>query len=408
MKCRFDQQELTDVCIDLGFSPPSNSFLKKEQLEEPEKSYPLKLFVSRHTFLVQLAEYKNASEIFSDDYVYFSSYSTYWLEHARVYADMAVNRFALGNDSQVMEIASNDGYLLQFFDQKGIKNVGVEPSGSVAKVAQEKGIHTIQEFFGNDFARQYIQHHPQPDLIIGNNVFAHVPDINDFTAGLKTMLSTGGTITLEFPHVYNLVLQNQFDTIYHEHFWYFSLFSVVKVLAKHGLKVYDVEELPTHGGSLRLFITHQENQTLEVLPAVEMLLKKELDAGINTLEFYTQLQKNAESVKDELLLFLVQEKLKGKKIAAYGAAAKGNTLLNYCGIKPDLVQFVVDASPHKQGRWLPGSHIPVVSEDRLSVEKPDYVLILPWNLKEEIMQHLAYINNWGGKFIVPVPKLEIR
>jgi SAM-dependent methyltransferase len=408
MKCRFDQQELIDVCIDLGFSPPSNSFLKKEQLEEGETTYPLKLYVSRHTYLVQLAEYKHAAEIFSDDYVYFSSYSTYWLEHARRYVDMAIMRFHLNTDSQVMEIASNDGYLLQYFLQKGIQHVGVEPSGSVAKVAIEKGIHTIQAFFGNQFAQDYIKNNPQPDLIIGNNVFAHVPDINDFTAGLKTMLAKGGTITLEFPHVYNLVLQNQFDTIYHEHFWYFSLFSVMKVMEKYGLKVYDVEELPTHGGSLRLLIAHQENENLPVLPAVEILRKKELDAGIHTLEFYTQLQKNAERVKDELLVFLLQEKLKGKKIAAYGAAAKGNTLLNYCGIKPDLVNFVVDASPHKQGRWLPGSHIPVVAEERLSIEQPDYVLILPWNLKDEIEQQLGYINNWGGKFIVPVPKLEVR
>jgi len=407
MNCRFDQQELKHLCIDLGFSPPSNSFLKKEQLEEPEVYFPLKLYVSEKTFLVQVAEYKKSSEIFSSDYVYFSSYSKHWLEHARKYTEMAAQRFSLNEASSVMEIASNDGYLLQYFREKNIPHVGVEPSSSVANAAIEKGIPTLIRFFGQDFAKEYTSQHPKPDLVIGNNVYAHVPDINDFTGGLKIILHEKGTITLEFPHLYNLVAQNQFDTIYHEHFWYFSLYSLLQVTEAHGLTVYDVEELPTHGGSLRLYIRHTENGDLPVLPSVGQMLKKEIAAGMNTLEYYFRLQEKATIVKNQLLQFIAAEKLEGKKIAAYGAAAKGNTLLNYCGIKPDQVTFVVDASPFKQGLYLPGSHIPVVQEDVLKAERPDYVIILPWNLKEEITQQLGYIREWGGKFVVPVPELQV-
>lgn len=407
MKCRYDGQELKHSCINLGFSPVSNSFLTRQQLEEPELYFPLQLFVSEGTYLVQLAEYKSSKEIFSGDYVYFSSYSAQWLEHARAYTEMAIGRFALNASHHVMEIASNDGYLLQYFKEKNIPHTGVEPSGSVAKAAREKGIHTLEEFFGQEFAEAYVQNQPQPNLVIGNNVYAHVPDINDFTSGLKIILHPQGTITLEFPHVYQMVMQNQFDTIYHEHFWYFSLYSVQQVMQQHGLRIYDVEELPTHGGSLRLYICHSENTALPQQPGVEQVLRKELTAGINTLEFYQQLQQKANEVKNNFLLCLLEEKQKGKRIAAYGAAAKGNTLINYCGIKHDLIDFVVDRSPHKQGLYLPGSHIPVVDEQKIHDEKPDYIIILPWNIKDEIMRQLQYIRSWGGKFIVPVPHLEI-
>jgi SAM-dependent methyltransferase len=407
MKCRFDGLPLTHEFIDLGQSPPSNSFLTKDQLNEPEVYYPLKLWVSERTFLVQVDEYKKADEIFSEDYVYFSSFSTSWLNHAKRYVDMAVERFALDQQSHVIEIASNDGYLLQYFKEREVSCLGIEPSASVAKAAQEKGIETTTDFFGVRLARELEAADRKADLLIGNNVFAHVPDLNDFVAGLKIVLKKGGVITLEFPHLMQLIDNNQFDTIYHEHFSYFSFYTASLIFEKHGLVIFDVEEIPTHGGSLRIFARHAENEGKAVTPRVACLLLKEENAGMKTLAYYQGFDRKVNKIRDDLLAFLKYQESNGRRVASYGAAAKGNTLLNYCGIGTDLIEFVADASPHKQGRFLPGSHIPVVEESRLKEEKPDFVLILPWNIKEEIIEQLGYIRKWGGKFVVPLPFFKV-
>ena len=348
MNCRFDQLPLTEVFLDLGFSPPSNSFLLKEQLNEPETYYPLKLYVSERTFLVQVDEVKRASEIFSSDYVYFSSYSSSWLAHSKAYVDMMIQRFGYGTDSQVVEIASNDGYLLQYFQSHDIPVLGIEPTAGTAAVAREKGITTWVEFFGVALARRMKAEGKQADLLVGNNVLAHVPDLNDFVGGLKIALKPAGVITMEFPHLMQLVDHHQFDTVYHEHFSYLSLMAVKTIFEHHGLVLFDVEEWPTHGGSLRIFARHGENEDQAILPSVEALLQKEKSRGMNTLAYYRGFQQKANEVKNQFLRFLLDAKQAGKKIAGYGAAAKGNTLLNYCGIKTDLIDFVVDANPHKQ------------------------------------------------------------
>jgi SAM-dependent methyltransferase len=407
MKCRFCDSELTHQFIDLVNAPPSNSFLTKEQLNEPETFYPLKLFVCNKCFLVQIDEYKNSDDIFNQDYVYFSSFSTSWLDHAKKYVDMSINRLGLSATSLVMEIASNDGYLLQYFKEKQIPCLGIEPSTNTARAAREKGIETIEEFFGADFAERLSLERKKADLIIGNNVFAHVPDINDFVAGLKIALNPGGVITMEFPHLMRLIEQNQFDTIYHEHFSYYSFYTARHIFTKHGLELFDVEELTTHGGSLRIYAKHNENDSKSVTPKVAALVEKEAARGILKLDYYLDFQQKADNVKYALLSFLMEQKNKGKKVAAYGAAAKGNTLLNYCGVKKDLIEFVVDASPHKQGMFLPGSHIPVVKEDEIIRSKPDYVLILPWNIKNEITDQLSYIREWDGRFVVAVPEIKV-
>lgn len=407
MKCRFCQHKLTHKFVDLVNSPPSNSFLIEEQLNEPETFYPLKLYICEKCWLVQVQEYKKAEEIFSGDYVYFSSYSRSWLEHAKTYVDMITEKLALTPLSRAIEIACNDGYLLQYFQQKHIPCIGIEPSENTAGVAREKGINVIVDFFGEKLARQLAEERKAADLLIGNNVLAHVPNINDFVAGLKIALKSCGVITMEFPHLMRLIEKNQFDTIYHEHFSYLSLFTVHKIFASHGMEFFDVEELPTHGGSLRIYAKHAYNKNIPISPNVQSLIDKENEHGMLDISYYQAFQSKVDNIKYDLLEFLIKQKRQGKKIVAYGAAAKGNTLLNYCGIKKDLIDYVVDISPYKQGKYLPGSHIPVVGEEEIRKRKPNYVLILPWNIKEEIMEQLSYIRDWGGKFVVGVPKLKV-
>ena len=407
MKCRFCAHELSHSFIDLAQSPPSNAYLKAEQLNEPETFFPLKVWVCETCFLVQIDEYKKSTDIFNDEYAYFSSYSSSWLAHSKRYTEGVIKRFGYNENSLVVEIASNDGYLLQYFKEKNIPVFGIEPTANTAKVAIEKGVSTIVDFFGERLAKQLVAEGKKADLLLGNNVLAHVPDINDFVRGLKIVLNTEGVITMEFPHLLNLIQQNQFDTIYHEHFSYLSFHLVKQVCETHGLELFDVEALPTHGGSLRIFAKHKEDFTKKISLNVSNLLKKEAKAGLQNLSIYQTFQAKADKVKDDFLLFLLKAKKQNKTVVGYGAAAKGNTLLNYCGVKTDLVRFVVDASPHKQGKYLPGSHIPVVQESEIKALKPDYVVIFPWNIKSEIEQQLHYIRDWGGKFVVAVPRLRI-
>lgn len=402
MKCRFCGKELKQEFIDLFNSPPSNSYLTSEQLNEPEVFYPLKTFVCENCFLVQIDEYKKSDEIFNSEYAYFSSYSKSWLAHSKKYVEKMTEKLALNENSYVIEVASNDGYLLQYFKEKNISCLGIEPTKSTAKAAREKGIDVLEEFFGAEMAKKL----PKTDLILGNNVLAHVPDINDFVRGLKNALKPMGTVTMEFPHLYNLIKYNQFDTIYHEHFSYLSLIAVKAIFEKQGLKIYDVEELTTHGGSLRIFATHIEND-IEITTNVERIVEKEKSANMDKLAGYEGFEQKVRKIKLDLLDFLLKAKKEGKKVAAYGAAAKGNTLLNYCGVKSDLIGFVVDASPHKQGKYMPASHIPVVAEEKIRETKPDYILIMPWNLKDEITKQLDYTKEWDAKFVLPIPSLEI-
>ena len=406
MNCRFCNNKLKHKFIDLVNSPPSNSYLNKEQLNEPEVFYPLKLFVCENCFLVQLEEYKSSKEIFDEKYAYFSSYSTSWLEHCQCYVDMITNRFGYNEQSRIMEIASNDGYLLQYFKAKHISVLGIEPAKNVAQVAQEKGIETIIEFFGVGLAKQLSKQNRKANLIIGNNVFAHVPDVNDFVAGMKIVLKNEGVITLEFPHLMELVEGIQFDTIYHEHFSYLSFYTAKLIFENHGLELFDVVQIPTHGGSLRIYVKHKEDTSKEISPHVSELLNLEAQQNMQNIEYYQGFQKKVDMIKTELVEFLMQQKKNKKKVAAYGAAAKGNTLLNYCGVKKDLIEFVVDASPHKQGRYLPGSHIPIVSEEMIKKKKPAFILILPWNLKEEIIHQISYAREWNAVFVIPILKLE--
>jgi SAM-dependent methyltransferase len=398
---------LTHEFIDLVNAPPSNSFLSPEELNEPEIFYPLKLFVCEKCFLVQIDEYKKSEEIFSDKYAYFSSFSSSWLEHARRYVEMISARLGLTEQSLVVEIGSNDGYLLQYFKEKNIPCLGIEPAKNTAEVARGKGIEVVTKFFGADLAAQLAKQDKKANLLLGNNVLAHVPDINDFVKGLKILLRKDGVITLEFPHLMRLIEENQFDTIYHEHFSYLSFLTVNLIFNKHGLVLFDVEELNTHGGSLRIYARQEEDRSHEISPSVKFLLDKESSVGMNDLSYYSDFQEKADKIKYDLLSFLLEQKREGKKVIAYGAAAKGNTLLNYCGIKKDLMKFVVDASPYKQGKFLPGSQLPVVEEDRIRELRPEYVIILPWNIKDEIMEQLSYIRDWGGKFVVSVPAVLI-
>ena len=407
MKCRFCDADLHDVFIDLFHSPASNSFLTAEQLNMPETYYPLKVFTCRKCFLVQIEEYKKSGSIFDNNYVYFSSYSSTWLDHARRYVDMMTERFKLNGQSQVVEIASNDGYLLQYFVQKKIPVLGIEPTANTAEIAKTKGIESVVDFFGVRLATQLAAENRKADLLLGNNVLAHVPDIVDFTRGLKIALKETGVITMEFPHLVKLMENNQFDTIYHEHFSYLSFTTVKAIFEAAGLVLFDVEEIPTHGGSLRIFARHAENDSLAVSKRVKELLKREADNGIQNPEYYAGFQQRALNIKISLLEFLTKRKSAGKKVAAYGAAAKGNTLLNYCGIKSDLVDFVVDANPNKQNKFLPGSHIPVVAESYLKEQKPEYVIIFPWNIREEIQHQLSYISDWGGKFVITIPEFQV-
>lgn len=407
MNCRFCGEKLSHEFIDLCNAPPSNALLTQDQLNDPEIFYPLKLFLCDSCFLVQIDEHKKSSEIFNSEYIYFSSFSKTWLAHAKQYTDMMIDRFGYDKNSFVIEIASNDGYLLQYFIEKGIPSLGIEPAEGTAVVARKKGIETIVEFFSKNFAKKLSDQDIKADLLIGKNVLAHVPDLNDFVAGLKIALKPSGIITMEFPHLMQLVDNYQFDTIYHEHFSYFSFMTVQSIFKNHGLVVFDVEELQTHGGSLRIFAGHSEDNTRSICENVDILLEKEISKGLNSLEYFRDFQEKADKIKYDLMQFLFENKKRGRKIAAYGAAAKGNTLLNYCGLRNDLINFVVDASPYKQGKFLPGSHIPVVSEEMIIKHKPDYILILPWNIKKEIVAQLDYIRAWEGKFVIPIPCIQI-
>lgn len=409
MKCRHCATALhpqQDVFIDLGAAPPSNAFLDAAALQRAEPHFPLKALACPGCGLVQVDEVQRHDALFSDDYVYFSSYSASWLAHARAYVEQVVQRLALGPRSLVMEVASNDGYLLQYLQQRDIPCVGVEPTESTARVARERGIESLGEFFGLAFAQRFVAARRRCDLVLGNNVLAHVPDINDFVAGLREVLAPQGSLTLEFPHLLQLVQQAQFDTVYHEHFSYLSLHSVQRVLHAQGLRVWDVEELPTHGGSLRVWAQHASHPR-DASERVAALLAREAAAGVGTRAFHAGLQARAERIKDELLQFLIDCKRQGRKVAAYGAAAKGNTLLNFAGVRPDLLPYVVDASPHKQGRFLPGSRIPVYAPQHLLDARPDVVLILPWNLRDEIVAQWPQVRGWGGRFVTAVPELRI-
>lgn len=406
MKCRFCQHKLHHEFIDLVNTPPSNSFLTKDQLNKPEVFYPLKLYVCDNCFLVQVEEHKKSGEIFNQNYAYFSSFSTSWLEHAKKYVAMITGKLGLTSKAHVIEIASNDGYLLQYFKEKQIPCLGIEPSAKTAKAAREKGIETWEEFFGADLAQRLSQKGKTANLIIGNNVLAHVPDINDFVSGLKIALKSDGVVTMEFPHLMRLIEENQFDTIYHEHFSYLSFHTVRRIFAQHGLTLFDVDEIATHGGSLRIYARHHEDNSKPIERNVAALLKKETARGMLKLDYYLNFHQAADKVKYALLAFLLEQKKQGKKVVAYGAAAKGNTLLNYCGIKKDLIDIVVDASPHKQGKFMPGSHIPILSPAALVKYQPDWVVILPWNIKSEIFQQHEYIKDWGGQFVTFVPHLE--
>ncbi len=407
MNCRFCKAPLEHVFIDLNNSPASNSFLIKDQLNGPEIFYPLKVYTCTNCFLVQIDEYKKSDAIFNNDYVYFSSYSTGWLKHSKSYVEKMIERFGYNSSSFVSEIASNDGYLLQYFKEQNIPVLGIEPTGNTAEVARNKGIETIVDFFSVRLAKELATGGRKADLLLGNNVLAHVPDIVDFVKGMKIFLEDTGVITMEFPHLLQLINNNQFDTIYHEHFSYLSFYTVKKIFESVGLKLFDVEEITTHGGSLRIYATHDGNIGHEVGSNVQSLLDKEMSFGIDKIEYYEGFQQKALRSKIGLLEFLISQKNKKKKVIAYGAAAKGNTLLNYCGIKNDLIDFVVDANPHKQNKFLPASHIPVFDENEIKKTKPDFVLILPWNLKSEITSQLSYIKEWDGKFVIPIPEIEI-
>lgn len=406
MNCRHCHHPLEHVFLDLGFAPPSNAYLSKADLAKPERYYPLKLFVCAHCWLVQTEDYAQADELFSHDYAYFSSVSQSWLTHAARYAEMITKRVGLTKSSHVIEVAANDGYLLKNFVAAGIPCLGIEPTASTAAEAEKLGIPILREFFGQTLAQRLKSEGKQADLILGNNVLAHVPDINDFVAGLRTALKPGGTITLEFPHLLRLIEHTQFDTVYHEHFSYLSLYSVSQIFARAGLRVCDVEELPTHGGSLRVYGCHAEDgrHTVDAVPA---LLAEEASRGMRSLEIYQAFQLRADRVKDDLLLFLIEQKHAGRRVAAYGAAAKGCTLLNYAGLKPDLLPYVCDAAPSKQGKCLPGTHVPIEHPDVLRERKPDVVLILPWNIQAEVMQQMAHIREWGGVFAVAVPSITV-
>lgn len=405
MNCRHCRIPLRHVFLDLGFAPPSNAYLTAADLKTPELYFPLKLFVCEHCWLVQTEDYAQANELFRHDYAYFSSTSSSWLEHAAHYAVMISSRLSLGKKNFVIEVAANDGYLLKNFLAAGIPCLGIEPTASTAYKAETLGIPILREFFGKAVAENLAANGKQADLVVGNNVFAHVPDIDDFTAGLKVVLKPGGTITLEFPHLMRLIEHIQFDTVYHEHFSYLSLHTVYQIFTQAGLRVWDVEELSTHGGSLRIYGCHARDPRDEA-PAVAILLAEEERRGLRRLPTYIEYQPHADRLKDELVIFLIEQKRAGKSVAAYGAAAKGNTLLNYASIKLDLLPYVCDAATSKQGKFLPGTHIPILPPTILSERKPDIVLILPWNLADEVCQQHGYIREWGGRFVVAVPKLR--
>lgn len=404
--CRYCKTPLTHTFVDLGMSPLCESFLTADQLNGMEPFYPLHVKVCEGCFLVQLEQYVSAEHIFTE-YAYFSSYSDSWLKHSSNYVDVISERLALGAESLAVELASNDGYLLQYFLEKGIPVLGVEPAVNVAKVAEEKGVPTLVKFFGCQIARQMVAEGQAADLVIGNNVLAQVPDLNDFVGGIRILLKPGGVATLEFPHLERLMAENQYDTIYHEHFSYFSLITVEKIFASHGLVLFDVDEISTHGGSIRIYLRQVEDSSKPVTPAVVNLRERELAAGLNRMETYAIFAEKVMESKRALLELLIRLRREGKRVAGYGAPGKGNTLLNYCGIRTDFLEFTVDRNPYKHGRFLPGTHIPIHLPERIRQCRPDYILILPWNLKAEIVGQLAYVRQWGAKFIVPIPTAQV-
>ena len=407
ISCRFCGAGLSHTFCDLGMSPISNAYIKPQDLQAMERFYPLHVYVCHECFLVQLAEFQSPDEIFSQDYAYFSSYSDSWLAHSRKYVDGMMSRFGYGADSLVMELASNDGYLLQYFVEKGVPVQGVEPASNVAAVAEKKDVPTLVRFFGKELARELIADGKRPDLLLGNNVLAHVPDINDFVGGLKIVLKEDGVITMEFPHLLQLMRHNQFDTIYHEHFSYLSFTTVERIFASHGLTLFDVEELWTHGGSIRIYARHADDASKTVSPRVAEIKRQEEAFGLYDLSAYLAFQPQVQATKRKLLSFVLEAREKGKTLSGYGAPAKGNTLLNYCGLGTDLVDFTVDRSPHKQGLYLPGTHIPIRHPEEVMLHKPDYLLVLPWNIRDEVMDQMTAIRGWGGKFVVPIPEVEI-
>jgi SAM-dependent methyltransferase len=405
-RCRSCGARLTHVFADLGSSPLANAFLTPSQLEEPEPFYPLRVYVCGSCFLVQLPQVVSPAEMF-EDYAYFSSYSDSWLRHARTYAEQMIDRFGLGAASKVVEVASNDGYLLRHFKEHRVPVLGIEPAANVAAAAQEAGIVTLVEFFGLDTARRLRADGEEADLLVGNNVLAHVPDLTGFVAGLKILLKPDGVVTMEFPHVLRLIESGEFDTIYHEHLFYFSLLAVQRAFAEAGLTLFDVEELPTHGGSLRIYVRHADDASKPVDSAVHRLRTRERDAGFERLDVYGSFDERAREVKRSLLEFLIHAKGEGNSIVGYGAPAKGNTLLNYCGIRRDFLDYVVDRSAHKQGLFLPGTHLPILDPGAVSETKPDYLLILPWNLRDEIIEQMSHVRAFGCKFVVPIPETTV-
>ena len=406
IRCRFCGAVLKYKLVDLGMSPLANSYLSTAQLTKEEPCYPLEVYVCQQCFLVQLQEFESPENIFSD-YVYFSSYSDTWLKHAKNYVDKMISTFGLNTASYVVEIASNDGYLLQYFIKEGIPVLGIEPASNVAEVAKQKGIPTETIFFGAETAKLLASQEKYADILLGNNVLAHVPDLNDFVTGLRILLKPYGVITMEFPHLMRLMEETQFDTIYHEHFSYFSFLTVEKIFSAHRLTIFDVEELPTHGGSLRIYARHKENNTKPISRRFFELKEREKKAGYTNINYYFSFSDKVKAVKRDILNFLIQAKAENKTIIGYGAAAKGNTLLNYCGINAGVIDYVADRSPYKQNCYLPGSHIPIEAPEKIRETKPDYVLILPWNIKDEIIKQLSFIREWSGKFVIPIPKVTV-
>jgi SAM-dependent methyltransferase len=408
MKCRHCAQDLTLPFIDLGSSPPSNSYLTVDALSGPETWYPLRVLTCTNCWLVQTEDFAKRGDFFSEDYAYFSSFSNSWLKHSKAYVDAMIARFGLGSDALVVEVASNDGYLLQYVNAAGIASLGIEPTASTAAAARDKGIEVIEEFFGVELAQRLVGEGRSADLTAANNVLAHVPDINDFVAGFATLLKPTGVSTFEFPHLMSLVRDAQFDTVYHEHYSYLSLTAVQAIFADNGLTVFDVEEIPTHGGSLRVYAMRSDTGPHDVGDRVAAMLAREEAAGLKTPDYYAALQARAEEIANDLVAFLIKAHKEGKSVGAYGAAAKGNTLLNFAGVRPHLLPWVVDRNPAKQDKFLPGSRIAIVDEDHLKREQPDYVVILPWNLRDEVTEQLSYIREWGGQFVTAVPDLQIR
>jgi SAM-dependent methyltransferase len=404
--CRFCGEHLGDTVVDLGMSPLCESYVPMDQLNAMEAFYPLHVHVCRHCWLVQLEQYVSVEQIFSE-YAYFSSFADSWVQHARDYTENVIDRFGFGPQSQVIELASNDGYLLQWFVKAGVPSLGIEPAANVAAAAEEKGVSTLVRFFGVELAEQLVRRGRLADLLVGNNVLAHVPDLNDFVAGMKIVLAPTGVLTMEFPHVMRLIAENQFDTIYHEHFSYFSLHTTREIFHRHGLEVFDVDELPTHGGSLRIYARHLDDDTKPIGRAVGRLLGDEEAFGLLDIGRYRSFAAQVEETKRSILQLLIGLRSAGKRIAGYGAPGKGNTLLNYCGIRTDFLEFTVDRNTYKQGLFLPGTHIPILAPEEISRRRPDYIFILPWNFKAEIMAQMVGIREWGGQFIVPIPKPHI-